>query len=93
MKPSVSGRSAESAAFISEFYLLHMNPTQPVVMERWMACLVAVGVAGLLGVAVAEPATDDGESMLQPISSNPPSTAPPVFARCPCFFLATRSWG
>jgi hypothetical protein len=58
-----------------------------------MACLVAVGVAGLLGVAVAEPATDDGESMLQPISSNSPSTAPPVFARCPCFFLATRSWG
>eukprot|EP01046_Picozoa_sp_COSAG06_P084700 COSAG06_NODE_31470_length_521_cov_0.751185_1_plen_46_part_01 len=29
-KTSVSGRSAESAAFLSEFYVLHKNPTQPV---------------------------------------------------------------
>jgi hypothetical protein len=32
-KPSVSGRSAECAAFISEFYVLHKNPTQPVTKE------------------------------------------------------------
>ena len=29
-KPSGSERSAESASFISEFYVLHKNPTQPV---------------------------------------------------------------
>jgi hypothetical protein len=34
-KTSVSGRSAECAAFMSEFYLLHKNPTQPV-MNRYL---------------------------------------------------------
>eukprot|EP01043_Picozoa_sp_COSAG02_P002733 COSAG02_NODE_65_length_42645_cov_26.951934_3_plen_84_part_00 len=33
MKTSASGPSAESAVFISAFYVLHKNPTQPVIIR------------------------------------------------------------